>query len=210
MVGALIVLAACSSDGDSAVKQSDAARPTGDSVVVEAQVTTEPSEAEADVIIPDDDAEAGVPPVEGVVGDATEVVEAAVQETLDPVTLDEPVATDDGVMISIAEIDRIDAEAQLPGEIAGPALLVVVRIINSGPDPIDLFGVTVNVFDADGQASTPLTADPASPIFGVLAAGDSIEGRYVFSFDTDRPQPVTVEASHSVDRPIARFVGDIS
>ncbi len=210
MVVALIVLAACSTDGDSAVTQSDAAGPTGDSVVVEEFVTTKPSEAEADETIPDDDAESSEASVEGVVGDATDVIEAAVQETLDPVTLDEPVATDDGVMISIAEINRIDGEAQLPGEIAGPALLVVVQITNSGPDPINLSAVTVNVFDADGQASTPLTADPASPISGVLDAGDSIEGRYVFSFDTDRPQPVTVEASHSLDQPIARFVGDIS
>ncbi len=107
-------------------------------------------------------------------------------------------------------MERVDAEARLPGEVAGPAVAVTVRITNTGSTPIDLGAVTVNVLDADGQASAPLTSAPAAPLEGELQPGDDAEGVYLFEFGADRAEPVTIEVSPTVDSPIAVFVGPIS
>gem|GEM_PF-2943429 len=143
-------------------------------------------------------------------GDANEVVDAAPQEELEPVDLDEESGEIDGISVEISDISRIDAEAELPGETGGPALLVTIELTNNGSVTADLSTVTVNLADAEGATSTPLTASPAAPFDGTLDADESATAMYVFSFPDDRVGPVTVDVSPAPELPVARFVGAIA
>ena len=124
--------------------------------------------------------------------------------------LDESVEVEGVAEVELESVERVDAEARLPGEVAGPAVAVTVRITNNGSTPIDLGAVTVNVHDADGQVSAPLTAEPAAPLEGELQPGEDAEGVYLFEFGAARAEPITIEVTPTVDSPIAVFVGQIS
>lgn len=143
-------------------------------------------------------------------GDITETVESPSQPTLASVPIDQPVDVDGIARVELVSIDRVDAEARLPGEVAGPALAVGVRITNTGSTPIDAGAVTVNLSDANAQASAPLTTPPAAPLQGALQPDESVEGVYLFEFGDGRSEPVTIEVSPAVAAPVAVFVGPIS
>lgn len=142
-------------------------------------------------------------------GDINEVVEAAPVETLPPTPLSDPVEVAGTARLEIVSVARVDAEARLPGEIAGPALAVTVAVANTTDAPLDLAAVTVNLADAAGLASAPLTTAPNAPLEGELAPGENAEGVYLFDFGAERSEPITVEVSAAVGTPIAVFSGPV-
>ncbi len=101
--------------------------------------------------------------------------------------------------VELESVKRVEAKARLPGEIAGPAVAIRLRITNSGTTPIDLGGVTVNVRDGAGQMSAPLTAAPAAPLKGELQPGQDATGVYLFELGAARRQ-TDHHRSHSDSR----------
>jgi hypothetical protein len=184
---ALLVLGACGDD--------DAAAPDEEATTTSTAEGTETTDG------------AAAPPT--TTGDVTQTIEAPPQETLPPTPLDQPVDVE-GARIELSDVERVEAEARLPGEVAGPAVAIHVRITNTGSTAIDLSAVTVNAHDASGQASAPLTTPPAAPLAGELAPGEDAEGVYLFEFGEGRTEPITIEVSHAVQAPVAVFVGPIS
>ena len=142
-------------------------------------------------------------------GDITQTVAVAVQQTLSPVPFDQSVKMTKADVAS-ESVKRVDAEARLPGEIAGPAVAIRVRITNSGTTPIDLGGVTVNVHDGAGHMSAPLTSAPSAPLKGELQPGEDAAGVYLFELGAGGAKPITIEVTPTVDSPIAAFVGHTS
>jgi hypothetical protein len=230
-MAALLSLTACAGDDSS----SDAPEPTlitaapgsdGSTTTPDASGTTAaPSEAtvapsDTTVVAPGPTSapgtgtEASTPETDGstaptATGDITETVPTGAQETLPSVPLDESAPVGE-IQIAIAQIERIQAEARLPGEIAGPAFAVHVSITNNSDAPIDLSTITVNLFDATDAVAPTLSADPAAPFAGQLDAGQTVSAVYVFQFPDGTPQPVRVEVSQSAETPVAVFTGTVS
>lgn len=113
------------------------------------------------------------------------------------------------ITASVTSVRRVHADARIPGEIAGPALQVNLRIRNRGDasTPVgDLVAVTA--LDASGAPLPPLTTSTTA-VTGTLAAGAAASGRYVFHLPGGFHNPVTVEVTYAATAQVARFVDSI-
>jgi hypothetical protein len=127
---------------------------------------------------------------------------------LPPVDLDDEVVPDDGVAVTLPALRAVEATAVGPGNVAGPALQVTVRIANDTGRPLGLD--TVEVTMTHGGDLTPASPvdDPTSARFsGVLAPGESAEGVYVFSVPADARASVTVQVGYQSGASLAVFTG---
>jgi hypothetical protein len=141
-------------------------------------------------------------------GTTAEVVPSATMTTAAPIGLDE--SSSKGVVkVSLTKLADLKAEAMGPGEIAGPAVAVTVKIRNGGDQALDLDHVIVNLLDANGELATPMTGDPAAPLQGQLAAGASQSGVYVFSVAKAQRKPVQISVTYDVKEPTVLFKGNL-
>ena len=115
-----------------------------------------------------------------------------------------------GITVKLGEIKKLETTPQLPGEIGGPGVAVAVTIRNGSTNPIDLSTVTVDLQDATGVPASPMSADPAKPVGGQLAAGATTTGTYVYSFPPNYRSPDRLTVSYSAQAPVVLFTGTIS
>jgi hypothetical protein len=90
-----------------------------------------------------------------------------------------PVGMDGGLRVRVNGVRDVQIEAQGPGEISGPGVAVSVELKNTSPEPIDLNGSAVNAAFG-GTPASPSSAEPSSPLMGMLAPGRTSTGVYVF------------------------------
>lgn len=165
-------------------------------------------DAAATATAPSPSATAPAPPISpaptGPTEDATELPPGQA-----PVPLDAP-ADVGGVTVSLAAVESIEGRASGPGDVAGPAVRVTVRLENGTPDPLDLLGVSVQLtYGADAVPGSPL-GDPSVAMFaGVLEPGGTSEGVYVFAVPPDGQDAVTVTVGHQPGAPFAIFTGAV-
>ena len=114
------------------------------------------------------------------------------------------------VTSAVVGIKSISGTASGPGEIAGPALEVTIRIDNGSAALLNLNGVAVNLANAKGDPASPLSSPPAAPFAGTLRPGASSAGTYVFSVGSALRNPVSISISYSTDTPVVVFVGKAS
>lgn len=114
-----------------------------------------------------------------------------------------------GVAAALVKISSLKTTPQLPGEIAGPGVAITVRITNSSTKTIDLSSVLVDVQDAAGTPSIPMTGAPAEPLRGPLAPGAAASGVYVFTLSTDFKGDAHIAVGYSSKAPVALFVGNV-
>ncbi|MGY1841495.1 MULTISPECIES: hypothetical protein [unclassified Modestobacter] len=135
---------------------------------------------------------------------------AELPPALPVVSLDEPVVVD-GLTASLSLIEAIEGRATGPGDVAGPAVRVTVRIDNPTDGELSLDGVSVNLFHGPDRTPASPLADPSrSPFGGTLPSGDAAEGVYVFSVPTDARSDVTVEVGYRAGAQLAAFTGAVS
>lgn len=115
-----------------------------------------------------------------------------------------------GGSITIGAITSLQGTAQLPGEIAGPAVRVPVTITNGAAAPINLSQVVVDLVDSSGVSAGPLSTDPAVPFSGSLAAGATANGVYVFSLATDDRRDIRIVVTYTTAAPVVVFSGTIA
>lgn len=140
-------------------------------------------------------------------GGVDTTVESKPEVSKKPVKIDKPSTTGTGLTVELGRIRAIEAKAQIPGEVAGPALAVTVDVTNTGDKAADLSTVVVTLFDSDEAPGGEMTADPAKPLKGSLAAGKSTSGVYVFTVPKKKRSPITVTVSIR-DAPVLVFKGD--
>jgi hypothetical protein len=114
------------------------------------------------------------------------------------------------VTASLVSVAGIKGEARGPGEIAGPAVAVTIKIRNDSSKALDLSAVTVNITNSKGDPGSPLSGSPASPFYGVLKPGDQSQGTYVFSVGAGQRKPVSISVSYTIDAPVVVFTGNAS
>jgi hypothetical protein len=106
-------------------------------------------------------------------------------EPLAPVSLDERVDFGNGLVAVVTSVERVDVEARQPGETAGPAAAVRLKLRNTSEEPVDLAALAVNAEDVDGVPLIPNFTEPTEALSGILDPGASRIGRYVFRHDGD-------------------------
>lgn len=121
--------------------------------------------------------------------------------------IDEPVAFDTRVTVTLTSIEVISVEAQTPGENSGPAVRVNVSIENSSDEPIDVGSAVVNLSADEGEYGVGTTAGDPQPFQGSVEPGETAEGSYVFMLDPAADREVTITVNYAAGEPLAIFTG---
>ena len=133
---------------------------------------------------------------------------AELPPSLPAVALDATAAVGDGVTGSLQSLDAVEGTATGPGNVAGPALRVTVRLENGTAGPVSLDGAVVTMAHGAGQTpASPLDDPSAAPLSGVLEPGDSAVGVYVFTVAEDARESVTVSVGYRPGAPYLVFTG---
>lgn len=127
------------------------------------------------------------------------------------VALDAAAEAGDGVSASLVSLDAIEGTATGPGNIAGPALRITVRIENGTDEPVSLDGVVVDLASGrDLVPASPLDDPSAAPFAGTVAPGEHADGVYVFTIPEEDRGSVTVSVGYRAGAPFMVFTGSAS
>ncbi|HUX69819.1 MAG TPA: hypothetical protein VMV41_04850 [Cellulomonadaceae bacterium] len=196
-LGLLLAIGGCTST--SSPSSANSAATTGSTTQVTGAATASPT---------------GSPPTSAVSGPATTSSTPATEPgeasppTKAAVPLSQPADFGTGVVAKLDKIESIVATAHGPGEISGPALAFTITVTNGSSGVIDLGSVIVNLTDANGDPGVSMFGSPASLLSGLLAAGASATGVYVFSVAPSADSSVRLDVSYSTQAPTVVFSGD--
>ena len=127
------------------------------------------------------------------------------------VALDEAAEVGDGVSASLVSLDAIQGTATGPGNIAGPALRITVRIENGTDGPVSLGGVVVDLASGPDLVPASPLGDPSAALFaGTVAPGGHADGVYVFTIPEEDRGSVTVSVGYQAGAPLMVFTGSAS
>lgn len=146
------------------------------------------------------------PPVPGTIN---QTVAARPVRTLPAAALTATAVYGGGVTGQITRVVAVRASAQGPGEVAGPAVSITVRIDNHSGQAVAVGNAVLNVSDAQHTPGVLVTSS-SQPLAGTLAPGAHAVGTYVFTLPTGHRDPVSVTVSYSPDAPVALFVGAVA
>ena len=114
-----------------------------------------------------------------------------------------------GLTASVLRATRINATARIPGEVAGPAVSVQLKMVNRGASAVGLGSlVAVTAQAADGTPFSPITTSTTA-VSATLRPGAATVGRYVFHLPTAFRGPVTIQVTYAATAEVARFVGSV-
>ncbi|GAA1417353.1 hypothetical protein [Agrococcus citreus] len=211
---ATAALAAVVALGMTACTAPDAAQPS--STAAQPQATgsaTDPATTEAaptDPAAPEPAPSGSMVPPPGAAAEATDGPLEAAPLPSTAARLDEQVAFDTGMVVEVVSVEPIEVEAETPGEISGPAVVVTVAARNDSDAPRSVDSAVVMVATADGVPGVGTTAGDPSPFVGVIAPGATASARYVFMLDPAAGREVTVTVNYAAGEPVAVFTGSPS
>ena len=101
----------------------------------------------------------------------------------------------------------ITAEATQAGETSGPAIQVVVELINGSATAVSVNAVTVNgYYGSDLSPASPIVPKSTSPGFsGTVEPGAKATGTYVFTVPKESQSSFVLTVSVVAGGPIAVF-----
>jgi len=131
--------------------------------------------------------------------------------SLPPVALTDTAAVDGAVAAELTDVRAIEGEGTGPGNVAGPAVAVTVRLTNGTAEELSLDGAVVSLtYTSDARPASPLDDPSAAPLSGALAPGSSAEGVYVFSVPADQRDVVSVAIGYQAGAPYLVFTGSVA
>jgi hypothetical protein len=129
---------------------------------------------------------------------------------LPAVPLDAAAQVGDGVSATLPRIEEIHGSGTGPGNIAGPAIRVTVRIHNGTAAPVSVDAVAVNMaYGSDMTPASPLDDPSQAPFQGTVGPGKSVDGVYVFRVPSGARDSVTVEVGYKAGAPLLHFTGPV-
>ncbi len=127
---------------------------------------------------------------------------------LPPIDFDEAGDFGTGVTAEIIGLEAVDGEARLPGEIAGPASRVEVRLVNDSGETIDLSGARIEItYGPDRTPGITLGQPDIVEFPASLEPGGRADAASVFVVPADQRENVQVAVWYTVDAPIVVFEG---
>ena len=125
-----------------------------------------------------------------------------------PLPLTEEAEADAGLVVRLESIEAVQGEANIPGEVAGPALRVTVAVENRGSEMFDLGATVVNGYHgADATPALTLGQPGSQPFPAQVGAGETATGVVVLSVPADRRDRVIVEVDLAADLLVQLFEG---
>ncbi len=98
---------------------------------------------------------------------------------LDPVAVGDVAELGGSVTTTVTSWEEVTATADVPGDIAGPAIAVTVQLRNGSATPIDASSLVVGAMAGDTTAP-PNSGPPSAPMTQMLEPGAEASGVYVF------------------------------
>ncbi|MGY1733755.1 hypothetical protein ACI798_19785 [Geodermatophilus sp. SYSU D01045] len=132
----------------------------------------------------------------------------ALPPSLPPVVVGEQAAVGDGVTAEVQDLEAVEGSAEGPGQVAGPAVRVTVRITNGTDAPVSLDAVAVDLTTGpDATPASPLEDASYAPFTGTVEPGGDAVGVYVFTVPGDARDAVTVAVGYQAGAPYLVFTG---
>lgn len=100
-----------------------------------------------------------------------------------------------GLVATVTNVRSIRAEARQPGETAGPAVAVRVKLHNGTDEPVNLAGLAVNATDSRSSPLVPNFTGPTREFSGILEPDATTYGVYVFRLN-GRSTGLSVQLHH--------------
>jgi hypothetical protein len=203
-VAAVVAAVALRPDADPAAGNAPSTSPTASSGM-DAGSDPEASESGAG-----DDEQPGDDPAADDPADAkpSGAADPAARETLDPAPFGDEATPQPGVTVVVPKVEEVTGEANIPGEVGGPALRFTVDVTNGTGKTLDLRTVVVNAYY--GPARTPASPllKPGGKAFDPeVGDGDTARGVFVFNVPAEFQDKVELEIDPRVDAPIVIFTG---
>ena len=130
------------------------------------------------------------------------------RETLDPAPFGAEATPEPGVTVKVPSVKKVTGEANVPGEVGGPALRFAVELTNGTGKVLDLRTVVVNAYyGPDRMPATPLLKPGGRAFESEVAANESARGAFVFSVPPESQDQVELEVDAGVGKTIVIFTG---
>lgn len=209
---AVVAAVALRPDADPAAGATPSAGPTASSGTG-AESDPEASEPGADDAEPGTDPADG-DPAEGEPGDAepgagTDEGEAPeTRETLAPRPFDAEATPQPGVTVTVPSVEKVTGEANVPGEVGGPALRFTVELDNGTGKTLDLRTVVVNAYyGPDRTPAAPLLKPGGKAFEPEAGVDDAARGAFVFTVPPEFQDDVELEVDPGIGKPVIIFTG---
>jgi hypothetical protein len=130
------------------------------------------------------------------------------RERLDPAPFGAEVTPEPGVTVTVTAVEKVTGEANVPGEVGGPALRFAVELTNGTGEVLDLRTVVVNAYyGKDRTPATPLLKPGGKAFEAEVAADEAARAAFVFNIPPEFRDEVELEIDPGVGSPIVIFVG---
>ncbi|RWZ50893.1 hypothetical protein ELQ90_08665 [Labedella phragmitis] len=147
------------------------------------------------------DPEASPTPDEEVPAQAGEVED-------DILEFDDEAPVAEGVTVAVSDLESVDGEASMPGEIAGPSLRFSVTFTNDGDEAYSLVAAVTNVYYGDDQIPAIELAEPGGKALPTeVAPGKSATGTFVYNVPTGERDRVRITVDYAAADPAVVFEG---
>ncbi|MCU1431249.1 MAG: hypothetical protein JWP95_354 [Actinotalea sp.] len=134
----------------------------------------------------------------------------AVRPTAAPVPLEQEAEPTSGVRVGVAQIEAVQGEANVPGEVGGPSLRVTVSVTNGTTSELSLSSAVVNLYHGSDMAPAIELLEPGrTELPASVAPGEVATGVFVFLVPEDRRDAVTVEFDLSAGATVVIFSGPV-
>lgn len=143
------------------------------------------------------------PPSPGATGTVTK------PPTTEDSGFDDTVVVDPALEVSVVSVEAVTAGQDIPGEKSGPAVEVVVEVVNRGDDEIDLSGASVSLtYDGDSRVPAPeVIGDSTQLLPAALGAGRSAQAVSTYSVPLATNGEIRIIVDILAARPDVVFVG---
>lgn len=142
-------------------------------------------------------------------GSITSTVAARPEASATPVAIDTPAEVASRVRVQISQVKAIQAKAEVPGDVAGPAVQFSVTVVNDSQRAVPTDNVVVNVTGSDKRPAVLLQGPPTKLFTGQVAPGSKAVGVFAARVAPGARKPVTIEVSVDPALPVATFRGNV-
>lgn len=127
-----------------------------------------------------------------------------------PLPIEATAKPETGVTVSVGSFEAVEGEAQLPGDVAGPAVRFTLSVTNGTAKTVSLATALVNVYYGAEQLPASELQEPGGvPLPAAVAAGATAQGTLVFTIPEDQRGDVLITVDYQVGEPVIAFQGAI-
>jgi hypothetical protein len=143
------------------------------------------------------------PPAQSGAGDGRDV-----RRTLPSVARNRAASPAAGLSVTLDGIRAIEADAQGPGMMAGPAVTVMVTVRNETGRQVRAPGGTMTVTYGPEDIPAELSQQPSDvPVPPSIEAGGTVQGTYTFLVPVDERNELTITFDYRASDPAVVFTG---